>query len=280
MSTRNELRDEARRNVMSTLLTSAVLRWESFVTILVTAILFLFVRDINIVGIDWQPWFWLVLGGLAEAALVVSTITDPDEAQEVMAREFEARYEIGQIKNQIARGHLKTALEYRRNMLNLVKRQQGALRTSLRQTVEDINEWIGHMYELARHIDGFESNEIVERDLKTVPQKIEKVQQRIRIEKDERVRADLEEQLKNLERQKANLDQTVNSVKRAEIQLETTLASLGTIYAQMSLMGAKEVDSAKAQRLRLQIREEVNSLEDTLSAMDEVQNQTMRLHSS
>jgi hypothetical protein len=82
-----------------------------------------------------------------------------------------------------------------------------------------------------------------------------------------------------LERQKTNLDQTVNSVKRAEIQLETTLASLGTIYAQMSLLGAKEVDSAKAQRLRLQIKEEVNNLEDTISAMDEVQMQTMRLHS-
>ena len=76
---------------------------------------------------------------------------------------------------------------------------------------------------------------------------------------------------------RANLEATRNSVKRAEIQLESTLASLGTVYAQMSLLGTKEVDSARAQRLRLEIQDEVASLQDTLDAMDEVQMQSLRL---
>jgi hypothetical protein len=69
----------------------------------------------------------------------------------------------------------------------------------------------------------------------------------------------------------------VNSVKRAEIQLESTLSSLGTVYAQMSLLGTKEVDSSRAQRLRLEIQDEVSSLQDTIEAMNDVQQQRLSL---
>lgn len=268
---------EVRNRVLGTLLTNALMRWESVVTVLVTTILFLFVNDINILGVDWQPWYWLVLGAIAEGALIFSTITDPEESQAAMAREFERQYELSRIRNQVARENLRKALEYRRNMLSLVKRHQGAMKMHLRQTVDDINDWIAHMYDLAQHIDAFESNEIVERDRRTVPQTIEKVKQRIQRENDERVRGDLEIQLRQLEQQRINLEATINSVKRAEIQLESTLSSLGTIYAQMSLLGTKEVDSARAQRLRLEIQDEVASLQDTIDAMDEVQMQNLRL---
>lgn len=270
-------REETRRRIFGTLVMNALLRWESLVTLLVTAILFLFVNNISVAGIDWQPWFWLVLGGLAEAALVISTITDPEETQAAMSREFEAQYDLGNVRNRVSRERLKSALEYRRNMMQLVKRHQGAMRMHLRQTVDDVNEWIAHMYELAQHIDAFEENEIVKRDRQEVPQKIEKVQIRITREADDRVKSDLERQLRQLEQQRVNLDATINSVKRAEIQLESTLSALGTIYAQMSLLGTKEVDSARAQRLRLEIQDEVAGLQDTIEAMDEVQLQSARL---
>jgi hypothetical protein len=45
----------------------------------------------------------------------------------------------------------------------------------------------------------------------------------------------------------------------------------------MSHLGTKEVDSARAQRLRLEIQDEVASLQDTLDAMDEVQMQKLSL---
>jgi len=271
------IKEESRRQVLSTLVLNALLRWETAVTILVTMILFLFVRDMNVAGIAWRPEFWLILGALAEGALVVSTITDPDEAQEALARDFESRYQIDHIQSPVSRERLKSAMEYRRNMMKLVKRHQGAMRIHLRQTVEDINEWIGHMYTLAEHIDASEGNEIVDRDLREVPQKIIKVRQRIDLEKDERVKQDLTAQLKQLEQQRLNLEATVNSSKRAEIQLESTLSSLGTIYAQMSLLGTKEVDSGRAQRLGSEIKDEISNLQDTIEAMDEVQTSQRRL---
>ncbi len=269
--------DEVRRRALGAQLSHAILRWESLVTIMVTAILFLFANDINILGIDWQPWFWLVGGAIAEAALVVSTLTDPAAAEEALAREFESQYDLSEISNRVSRERLRSALEYRRNMLKLVQRHRGALRVNLRQTVADINEWIAHMYNLAEHIDAFEGNQLVERDLRSVPQKIEKVKIRIEREQDPAVKRELERQKQQLEQQQVNLEATVNSVKRAEIQLESTLSSLGTVYAQMSLLGTKEVDSARAQRLRLEIQDEVAGLQDTLEAMDEVQAQQLNL---
>ncbi|MGB1287866.1 MAG: hypothetical protein ACPG7F_15105 [Aggregatilineales bacterium] len=276
MSERPE-REDVRQQILGTLALNAVLRWESLVTVLVTAILFLFVNDISIAGLDWQPWFWLVLGGLAEGALVYSSITDPEETQEALARQFEAQYELSQIRNNVSRQRLRKAMDYRRSMLALVKKHQAAMKMELRNVVEEVNDWIAHMYDLAEHIDSFENNEIVDRDLKSVPQQIEKVQIRISRESDERVIGDLERQLKQLRQQKLNLESTKNSVKRAEIQLESTLSSLGTIYAQMSNLGASKVDSSRSQRMRLEIKDEIDSLQDTIDAMEEVQMQSLRL---
>lgn len=270
-------RSEVRSRVFGTLLMNALLRWETAVTLLITMILFLFVNDINILGVQWQPWFWLVLGAVTESVLVISAITDPEESRQAIAREFEAQYDISKIRSTVSRQRLNDALEYRRNMLKLVERHQGAMKVQLRQTIDDINDWIAHMHDLALHIDTFDNNDIVDRDLKMVPQKIDKVKQRIKLETDDRVREDLEDQLRQLETQQRNLEATINSVKRAGIQLESTLASLGTVYAQMSLLGTKEVDSARAQRLRLEIKDEVSSLQDTIEAMTDVQAQSLRL---
>ncbi len=264
-----------RERAFGAIFRNAVLSWQTAVTLIITLVLYFGVPINNIPG--WQQWFWLVLGALAEAAFIASNLSDPNAASRAVAKEFEEKFDLGKIKSPVARQRLQSALEYRRNMITLAQRAKGALRVSLQQTTNDVNDWIGHMYELALHIDAFDNNELVERDRKMVPQQIEKTQIRLNRETDPAIRRDLEQQLNQLRQQLANLEQTANSVKRAEIQLESTLSSLGTIYAQMSLLGTKEVDSGRAQRLRLEIQDEVASLQDTISAMDEVQSQRLQL---
>ncbi len=266
--------NEIRNRATGAVITNALFRWESLVTVALTAILFLFVP---FPFPWWQPWFWVIAGLIAEGALVASALTDPNASAEAIAREFEAKYDLHQVKNAVSRKRLEDALEYRRNMLHLAAQQRGAMRVQLQQTIADVNDWIGQMYDLAQHIDGFESNELVERDRKMVPQQVEKVKQRIARETDPDVKRDLQEQLDRLELQLDNLNSTANSTKRAEIQLDSTLSSLGTIYAQMSLLGAKDVDSSRAQRLRQDIHDEVSGLQDTIDAMEEVQAQRLRL---
>lgn len=271
-------RDPIRRRVFGSLLMNAVVRWESLVTLVVTMILFFAVPNPEIFGINFPAWAWLIMGGMAEGALVLAALSDPEEAQQALAKEFESKYDLTQIRNATSRGHLSTAMDYRRNMLKLLKGHRGGMRAQLADTVNQVNDWIARMYDIAQHIDSFQTNELVERDIRQVPQQIEKVKSRIEREADERVRQDLERQLKQLELQKLNLEQTKNSVKRAEIQLESTLSSLGTVYAQMSLLGTRStIDSGSIQRQRIEIQDEVNSLQDTIDAMEEVQLQTLRL---
>jgi hypothetical protein len=266
--------NQIRQRAFGAVVTNALFRWESLVTLLLTFILFVAVPQ---PFPFWQNWFWLIGGALAEIALVASALTDQEANRAAVAREFESKFDLRQVRNPVSRQRLQSAMEYRRGMLDLVKRHSGAMRVSLQQTVDDINDWIAQMYDLAMHVDAFESNDLVERDRKMVPQQLDKTRIRLDRESDPSVRRDLENQVKQLEQQLANLEATANSIKRAEIQLESTLSSLGTIYAQMSLLGTKEVDSSRAQRLRLEIQDEVSSLQDTIEAMDEVQAQRLRL---
>lgn len=266
--------DKVRQRATRAILQNAIFSWQVGFTVVFTAALVALVGD---PFPFWQPWFWLIGGGAAAGGFVLANLNDPNAAQQAIAREFSSHYDLRDIKNRVARKRLEDAMEYRRNMLELVDRAQGAMRLQLNQTVDDIDAWIGHMYDLAQHIDGFEENELIERDRREVPQMLDKARIRMDNERDPAIRRELERQVQQLEQQLANLEATVNTMRRAEIQLESTLASLGTIYAQMSNLGTKEVDSARAQRLRLEIQDQVAGLQDTIEAMDEVQSMSLRL---
>lgn len=261
---------EARQKVFGTLLASAMLRWETLVTLMVTAILFLFVQDVSLPFMEWQPWYWLALGGLAEAVLIASTLNDPEAAEQALAEDFEREYDLRNIHNRISRERLRDAFEYRRNMLKLADVARGTMRTRQRTLISGINDWIAHMYNLATRIDHFENNDLAARDLQRVPRKIASVRRRIGREGDDHTRRDLEQQLKLLQRQLVSLEASASIIKRAEIQLESTLSALGTVYAQMSLLGAKDSDGARGQRLSIEIKDEIDKLQDTIDAMDEV----------
>lgn len=271
--------DNARQKVFGTLLANALLRWETLVTVMVTAILFLFVQDVNLPMLEWQPWFWLVLGGLAETVLIAATLNDPEATEQALAEDFEREYDLRNIRNRVSRERLRDAFEYRRNMLKLADRSKGAMRNRLRTLVSDVSDWITYMYNLAERIDLSESNDLVLRDRQQVPRKIESVKARIKNEPDEHARRSLQVQLTHLQQQQMSLEATFSSIKRAEIQLESTLSALGTVYAQMSLLGTKETDSAKGQRLSIEVKDEIDKLQDTIDAMDEVQMQSLRLSS-
>lgn len=267
-------KERIRQRALGAVLLNSVISWQVAFTLIFTAVLYMFV-PIDIPG--WQQWFWLVLGGLAAAGFIGATLTDPQAAQEAISKQFERQYDLSRVQSRVSRERVKDALEYRRNMLDLAREARGSMRTQLLHTVEDVNDWISHMYDLAVHIDAFNDNELVKRDREQVPDQIRKTKIRIDREDDPVMKKDLQRQLDQLEQQLANLEATANSAARAEIQLESTLSSLGTIYAQMARLGTKDVDSSRAQRLRLEIQDEVAGLQDTIDAMDEVQAMSLRI---
>ena len=61
-----------------------------------------------------------------------------------------------------------------------------------------------------------------------------------------------------------------DSMEGASLQLDNTLASMSTLYTQTVNLNAKELDANRTQDLQREMRQQVQSLEDMTSAMDDV----------
>lgn len=263
-------REEMRQRATRAMLADAFFRWESAATIALTMLLAFFLPTLPAPFEWWQWWYWLIGGLLAEGALIVAHLTDPQSAQQALSRLFVEHFDPRTIRNRVARERLEKALEYRTRMAELVAQQSGAMRLSFQETLDEIDDWIENIYRLARRMDVFEDDAILARDRRAVPDELRKLRQRLSMETGESVRAELEEAIQLKEQQLANLNKVGDNMKRADIQLDNTLAALGTLYAQMQVIDTKDLDSARARRLRDEIHDEVTELEDTILAMDEV----------
>ncbi len=115
-----------------------------------------------------------------------------------------------------------------------------------------------------------QEKEILKRDKERTAARIEELNRKLQRETDQAVQGQIQTTINNLQRQHSTILQLENTMERAQLQLETTLSSLGTIYSQTMLVGAKDIDSGRAKRLRQEISEEVQELDNILVAMDEV----------
>ena len=59
-------------------------------------------------------------------------------------------------------------------------------------------------------------------------------------------------------------------MKQAELQLEQSVTALATVYSQVQLVDAQDVDSGRSERLQADIQEQVDRLNDLISAINEV----------
>jgi chromosome segregation ATPase len=164
------------------------------------------------------------------------------------------------------------ALDYRSRIEKAILEQDDSLlRDELRQTAQQIDEWIEHIYNLARRIDRYEQEyEVLERDRKRTSARISELQGLYASEEDSNVKAQIHETLQSKERQLATLEKLDDTIQRAELQLERSHSLLATIYSQTMLVDAKDIDSGRSRRLRQEIGDEVDELQDMLLAMDEV----------
>ena len=262
------LSDELRERAAKELLSYAIFRWESAITVALMLILATLAPN---PFPFWRWWFWLIMGAVAETGIIVSSLYDPTVRERVVAEMFHEKFNPREIKSKDYREKVERALEYREQMEILLQRtRDGALKMHLEATVGDIADWIGNMFRLARKLDDYARNRVLKQDLKSVPAEIQRLEQRLQSETNTQVRAQLKQSIANKRAQWQQLDRLDNTMERAALQLDDTLSAMGTVYAQMQLVGAKDIDSGRAQRLRENIASEVSSLHDIVEAMDEV----------
>jgi len=166
---------------------------------------------------------------------------------------------------------LERAAEYRQHILAVIKQRKGSrLQSQLDPIVDKLDRWQRHLQKLVSRIDQFEDNHIIQRDLQEVPKAISRLKQQQKSEPDEAVRREIGETLAKHEEQQRQLNLLVGLMRRTELDIDETLAAMGSIYSQLQILGAKDVDSHRARRLSAEINEQAEHLEDLLSAMDEV----------
>jgi len=250
------------------LIQHAFFRWESALMIGGTILLSVFLSQ-PFPG--WPGWAWPLLGLIGEAAIVISSLTDKAEQQRVIEALFREKYNAGGIRDRELRGKLAEAEQYRQRIQSVVAQQRsGVLRDRLVETTAQVYDWIANMVRLARRLDAYRGDEIIKRDQATVPKEIKDLSARMALERDPRVREQMAETLASKQQFNENLQELANRMQRADLQLDHSLAALGTVYSQLLLIGSKDVDSDRADRLRDDIRDQVTALQDIVESLNEV----------
>jgi hypothetical protein len=175
------------------------------------------------------------------------------------------------VRDRKLRDKLGQALEYRERIDRSVRQQrESVLREHLADMAGGIDDWISQMFRLARRLDTYHEDGVIQRDLEAVPKEIDRLDARLRLETDPEVRKQMETTLASKIAQRRSLDRLEDTMERAELQTDHSLSALGTVYSQILLIGAREVDSGRTQRLREDIREQVASLQDMVDSINEV----------
>ncbi|HEY63123.1 MAG TPA: hypothetical protein G4O02_00975 [Caldilineae bacterium] len=265
---RERLRDQIERQARQAMIQYALFRWESAVIIAGAILLTAFLPQ-PFPG--WPIWGWGAMALVAEVLIFYTSLTDPEVNARVVADLFRQRFNPRRIRNPSLRAQVEQALGYHERMERLVRQQRaGVLRDHLLDTIRQLEDWLENLYRLAQKLDAYQSDPIIRRDREKVPEDIRRLRAQLRREDDPDVRTQLEAALASREAQWRSLEALDNTMDRARYQLESTISALGTIYSQIQLIGARDVDSDRARRLRQDIADQIAALQDIVQAIEEV----------
>lgn len=142
-------------------------------------------------------------------------------------------------------------------------------RAHRRQLAVQIDIWAKAIQDLVQRIASLRQDDLIRREMATVPKAIEDLETQLINETDAAIRTQLERTLINRKNQLASLELLHRIIKRTEIQIENTLSLFGTLYSQL-LTGQSTSHVADYARLSADVDEEVHRLQDQLEALREV----------
>lgn len=264
MARKDELKQRATRAIIA----HAFFRLESALTIALTIILvFLFPQPFP----WWQWWYWLILGVAGELLVLYTSINDERTGRRVVSDMLRQEFNPGEIRAPEYRQRVEKALEYRQRIEEHVRSlDAGLLRDHLLDTTGGVADWVASVFGLAKRVDRYNSDQVLLRDRRDLPREIVELRARLQREDNDAVRQELQQAIAGKEGQLVNLQKLQNMMEKAEYQLETTLTALGTVYSQILLVSAKDIDSGRAQRLREDISDQVAALQSLQTTLDEV----------
>jgi hypothetical protein len=166
---------------------------------------------------------------------------------------------------------LRRAEEYRQHILRLIEQKKGTpLADQLALIPPKLDLWQVHLQQLVKRLQSLETNSLLRRDLREVPDAITRLQAELTAESNPYLRAQMTETLAGHQEHQRQLKSLMDLLHRTELEIEETLANIGAIYSQLQMLEFKEIDNSRAKRLSADIDEQAARLGDLLAAMDEV----------
>ena len=263
-SIRKEMTKEARRTIVQ----YALFRWENAVVLAGTIVLTAFMPQ----PFPWWPmWGWALLGLLGIGAIFYSSLTNVERNAQLLLEFSQEKFDLKVIQQSELREDVELALEYQRRIEAQVNQKgRGILWEKPGDTANQLYDWIGNVYRIAKRLDTYRRDGLLDSQRETVPEEIQSLEASFEQEENQAFKKQLKELLDSKVRQWETLQALDGRMKKAELQLKQTLAAMATVDNQVKLIDAQDVESGRSERLRADIREQVDRLNDLIGSINEV----------
>ena len=266
--------NDTRQRALGAILRNAVFSIPS--ALIIGAGIMLVGLGVDIPLLSQAPFFvpstaWLVPLVPLWLGVVVANVVSKRAGEQAVSDMFREQFNVTSITNPNLRTQIAQAIAYRQRIDKAAERfNDSASRDRVKDVANQVDQWVHRIYSLSSRLDAFRNDSVIQNDRRVATDSIGQLEERLKRTVDVNVKADIADTIERRKTQLGNLNSLFTTMERAELQLENTLTALGTVYSQVLLIDAGDVNSGKTQRLRESITEQVNGLQDLLSSMDEV----------
>ncbi|HPM25342.1 MAG TPA: hypothetical protein PLP66_15645 [Phycisphaerae bacterium] len=163
------------------------------------------------------------------------------------------------------------AVSYRRKIQSLIKnRRPGPIAERMSGVLQKLTSWEERVGQLADRLTLYEGDELIQRDVREVPGHIARLERQLSLEAEPEMQKQIRRTLSAYEEQERQLELLARVMKRTRLNLDDTLAAMGTVYSQLQVLNAMDLDGATAARIADDVDREVERLNDLLAAMSDV----------
>ncbi len=263
----SEIRSEVQKQARNNILQYAVFRWESAAVIALTLLVYFLAP--GPLGLPRE--LWLVLGFVAFGLVIYSSVSDAESNARVLLELYQEKFDPKKVKDKALRKEVEEALEYQRRIEMQVRKQQaGLIRDRLEDAANQLSEWVSNIYQLALRLDSYQADDLLARERNDLPQELQKLTAQRQREQNADVQKQLDQVIASKSTQWQTLRQLDARMQQAQLQMDQSLTALATVYSQVQLLNAEAINSGRAERLRTDIQEQVQRLDDLVASLNEV----------
>jgi hypothetical protein len=259
----SNLSDQARGQIWQ----HALFRWENAV-IAAGAIL---LSAFGPLGLTLNLLVWPALGVIGLATVTYSSLTNPRTNAEMLLKVFQAQFDLKPIQAPDLRKAVALALEYQRRIEAQVRQQHASpLWSQPEDAANQMQDWITNVYRLAARLDAYRRDSLLKQQLESVPRELAALRDQRQRESQPAFQAELDQLLASKQRQWEAMQALETRMRQAGFQLEQSLAALGTVDSQVQLIDSHDQDGGRSERIRTDVKEQVERLNDLVTSINEV----------